>query len=217
MREWERLELQEKIRVLQSEGWMRWDAGALSAWPLLSRSCSPAQPFSSDGQLTADWSVYVTNRSAARQVLALGASRFTLSPEDGGENMITLLKQFGEHATVIIYQDTPLFMSENCALAAQARRCPARPDCRSSEREWDSGSGESVRMIQQGCRTVAINQVPFSLAGRLVELRKAGARYVRADFMYRRYEAAEVCEVWHALRQGHRVSGYEGNFARGVR
>ncbi|MEI8139514.1 MAG: U32 family peptidase [bacterium] len=217
MREWERSDLEAKIKVLKAEGWARWEAAALFAWPLLGKSCSGA-PDSADGELlTTDWSVYVSNRSAARQVLAMGASRFTLSPEDGNENMHLLLKQYGEYATVIVYQDTPLFISENCALAAQAARCPASPDCRSSEREWESGSGEAVRMIQHGCRTLAINEVPFSLAGRLRELQKAGARYVRADFINRRYEPAKVCEVWRTLRQDHRVAGYEGNYSRGVK
>ncbi|MEI6167828.1 MAG: U32 family peptidase [bacterium] len=217
MREWERPDLEEKIRVLQAEGWPHWEAGALFAWPLLNRSCATAVSQSPDTLLTADWSVYVTNRSAARQVLSMGASRFTFSPDDSSENMLSLLKSFGEQATVIIYQDTPLFISENCALAAQAQRCPASPDCRTSEREWESGSGEAVRMIQHGCRTLAINEVPFSLAGRVGELQKAGARYIRADFINRRYEPAMVCERWRALRQGHRVAGYEGNYSRGTR
>ena len=217
MREWERPDLEEKIKVLQADGWTHWEAGALFAWPLLSRSCSAAVSQPPGTLLTADWSVYVTNRSAARQVLSMGASRFTFSPDDGSENMLSLLKSSGEQATVIIYQDTPLFISENCALAAQAQRCPASPDCRTSEREWDSGSGEAVRMIQHGCRTLAINEVPFSLAGRLGELQKAGARYIRADFINRRYEPASVCERWRALRQGHRVAGYEGNYSRGTR
>lgn len=217
MREWERPDLEEKIKVLQAAGWNRWEAAALFSWPLLNRSCSGTTSLAGLVPLTADWSVYVTNRSSARQFLAMGASRFTFSPEDGSENMLSLLKQFGEQATVIIYQDTPLFISENCALAAQAQKCPASPDCRSSEREWESGSGETVRMIQHGCRTLAINQVPFSLAGRLGELQKAGARHVRADFINRHYEPVKVCEVWRALRQGHRVGGYEGNYSRGVR
>lgn len=217
MREWERPDLQEKIRVLQAGGWDRWELAALSSWPLLNQSCSPGDGFLKAGKLTSDWSVYVTNRSAARQVLAMGASRFTCSPEDSHENMFSLLKQFGAQATIIVYQDTPLFISENCALAAQARRCPASPDCRTSEREWDSGSGETIRMIQHGCRTLAINQAPFSLAGRLGELQKAGARFVRVDFINRRYEPAKVSEVWRALRQGYSVSGYEGNYSRGIR
>jgi putative protease len=217
MREWERPDLEEKIKVLQAEGWTLWEAGALFSWTLLNRSCTPVLSQPPPPALTADWSVYVTNRSAARQVLAMGAGRFTFSPDDSRENMLPLLKQFGEQATVIVYQDTPLFISENCALAAQAQHCPASPDCRTLEREWESGTGEPVRMIQHGCRTLAINEVPFSLASRLGELQKAGARYIRADFINRRYEPALVCERWRALRQGHRVAGYEGNFSRGTR
>ena len=217
MREWERSDLQEKIKVLQADGWIRWELSSLASWPLLNQSCLIIGDPLPEGRLTADWPVYVTNRSAARQVQAMGATRFTLSPEDGNENMLSLLRQFGDQATVIVYQDTPLFISENCALAAQAQRCPASPDCRTSEREWDSGSGETVRMIQHGCRTIAINQRPFSLAGRLGELQKAGARHFRVDFINRRYEPGKVCETWRALRQGHRVSGYEGNYARGIR
>ncbi len=217
MRDWERSELQEKIKALQADGWARWECASLSSWPLLNKPCAPVGVGTDDSSLTADWPVYVTNRSAAQQVLAMGCSRFTCSPEDGSENMLSLVKQFSEQATVIVYQDTPLFISENCALAAQAQRCPASPNCRTSEREWDSGSGETIRMIQHGCRTLAINQVPFSLAGRLTGLQKAGVRYVRADFINRHYEPAKVCEVWRALRQGHRVGGYEGNYSRGVR
>lgn len=216
MREWEQAELVEKIRVLKAEGWDRWELASIAGWPLLDRSCTPVRP-GVDDQLTSDWAVYVTNRSAARQVLAMGASRFTCSPEDDKENIDALLKQFGERVTVVVYQDTPLFISENCALAAQARRCPASPACRSSEREWESGSGERVRMLQNGCRTLAVNEVPFCLSGRLAELQKAGMRQARVDFINRRYEPATVCEVWRALRQGHRVPGYEGNYARGIR
>ncbi|MEI6564741.1 MAG: U32 family peptidase [bacterium] len=216
-REWERLELQEKIKALRAAGWMRWEAAALSAWTFLDWPCSSTANTVEGADLTTEWSVYVTNRSAVRQAFTMGASRCTLSPEDGRENMVSLLEQFGDRVTVIVYQDTPLFISENCALAAEARRCPATPECRTSEREWESGSGESVRMIQHGCRTIAINKVPLSLAGRLKELRDAGARHFRADFINRRYEPAKVRDLFRALRHGSRVPGHEGNYSRGVK
>lgn len=216
MREWEQADLVEKIRALRMEGWVQWELASLASWPLLERSCAPpGSP--ADRHLSSDWAVYVTNRSAARQVLAMGASRFTCSPDDAKENIIALVRQFSERAMVIIYQDTPLFISENCALAAEARRCPASPDCRISEREWESGGGETVRLIQHGCRTLAINELPYCLSGRLAELQKSGLRHARADFINRRYAPGRVREVWRALRQGHRVPGYEGNYARGVR
>jgi putative protease len=202
-REWEQVDLQAKRVALQEAGWTRWEVAALCDWP--------------SGEVTADWTLYVTNRSAARQLLELGVSRFTLSPEDGRDNMESLLGQFAGRVTVVVYQDTPLFISENCALAAMAGRCPAGAGCRESEREWESGSGESIRMIQQGCRTLAINQSPFCLSGRVKELRNAGARNFRADFICRKYEPGRVRELWQAIRQGHPIPGHEGNYKRGMR
>ena len=206
MREWEHAELREKAARLRDAGWERWDASTLWAWPVLG---------SLAGQQT-DWTVYVLNRSTVKQLFELGVSRVTLSPEDGRDNLQALLGQYGDQATVVVYQDTPLFMSETCALAAMARKCPAGPDCRDSEREWVSGSGETLRLVQQGCRSVTLNKVPFSLAGRLDELMAMGARHVRADFVYRHYEPAEVRRLWRALRKGMRVSGHEGNYTRGL-
>jgi len=201
-REWERPDIKAKLTALQDAGWARWEVAALSDWP--------------SGDVTADWTLYVTNRSAARQLLAMGVSRLTLSPEDGRDNMGSLLGQFADRVTVVVYQDTPLFISENCALAAMAGRCPAGEGCRESEREWESGSGETIRMIQQGCRTVAINHAPFCLASRVNELRGAGVRNFRADFINRKYDPVTVRDLWRAIRLGRHIAGHEGNYKRGI-
>lgn len=203
MREWEKADCQAKRAALQGAGWTRWEGAALSDWPT--------------GDLTTDWTLYVTNRSAARQLLELGVVRFTVSPEDGRDNLDSLLHQFPDRATVVVYQDSPLFISENCALAAMAGRCPAGADCKDSEREWVSGSGETIRLIQQGCRTIAINVKPFVLTRWLDELREMGARYFRADFINRRYEPAEVRRLWRVIRRGNPVPGYDGNYRQGMR
>ena len=211
-RAWERDALREKIQDFLARGWRRWEISNISGWSLL--DCDPNLPVALD--LASDWPLYVTNRSAARQLLAMGVGRFTLSPEDGRENLVALLGQFGSQATVVVYQDTPLFISETCALAAMARRCPAGADCRDSERSWDSGSGERVLLAQQGCRTVVVGVQPFSLAGRVAELRHAGACHLRADFINRRYDPPRVKELWSFLRQGRTVPGHEAGYLRGL-
>ncbi len=202
-REWEADEIRIKRNTLRDAGWKQWEAAALSDWP--------------DGDLTTDWSVYITNRSAARQVLGMGVSRFTLSPEDGRDNMEALLAQFGDRATVIVFQDTPLFISETCALSAMAGQCPADPNCRDSDKEWVSGSGDTIRLVQQGCRTIALHRKPHSLARYLEELTEMGALHFRADFINHHYEAAEVRRLWRALRHGGTVPGHEGNYRQGMR
>ena len=210
-RDWEWPQLEGKIKALKDAGWRRWEAGSLSAWTMVEGT------WVSGGDMTADWAVYVTNRSAARQLQAMGASRFTLSPEMDREGLRSLLGPFGNTSTVIVYQDSPLFISENCALAASARKCPANAGCRGAERDWTSGSGEKILLVQQDCRTWALNTVPFSLAKRVDELHEMGARHLRADFIIRHYGPDEVRRLWHSIRQGKAVPGYEGNFTRGLK
>ena len=83
-----------------------------------------AWEFLKDGDgfdLSADWPLYAMNRAAAAQLAEMGAPRFTISPEDGLENARALARQFGERATAIAFQDTPLFVSESCAFASRTR------------------------------------------------------------------------------------------------
>ncbi|MFH0953229.1 MAG: U32 family peptidase [Verrucomicrobiota bacterium] len=235
-RSWEEKELQEKIEALRSAGWTKWEAANLSAWTFLalnptglprgSSGSSVAnvgaaeQPDSPRGKpvgsaldLSADWSVYVTNRSAALQVLDLGASRFTLSPEDGLANLRLLLSEFGAKATVIAYQDTPLFISESCLLG----ECSGRARCTFDTLELTSSYGDEVLVVHRECRTVVVGRKPLCLAARLGELTGAGAVSLRADFMYRPYAPAQVRDLWRALRSGKDLpAGHVGNFDRGL-
>lgn len=212
VRAWETSEIEEKIRRLHGDAWTNWETANLGGWGLL----KSAGAWSRDIGLSTDWSVYVTNRASARQTVDLGAAGFVLSPEDCFDNMGRLLSAFGDRATVIVYQDTPLFISETCATANVDGSCPGSASCRSDTIALRSGSGENVDVIQRQCRTYAVARTPYCLARRMDDLRKAGARRFRADFIIRRYEPAEVRRVWRALRAGEGISGMEGNFMRGL-
>ena len=49
------------------------------------------------------------------------------------------------------------------------------------------------------------------------ELAAAGAECLRADFVYRRYEPAEVRRIWRLVRAGRPVAGgHAANFDRGI-
>lgn len=67
------------------------------------------------------------------------------------------------------------------------------------------------------CRTIVLNQGPYCLGNRLQELAKAGARLLRADFVYRHYEAGDVRRRWRLVRAGRNVpGGHAANFERGM-
>jgi putative protease len=214
-RKWEENGLLHKVHRLRAAGWRRWEAANLSAWTYL--GLDPAAATTGDLDLATDWSVYALNRAAALQLLGMGVSRFTLSPEDGLANVRPLLAEFGPRAVLIVYQDTPLFLAESCAYANLIGGCPGKANCRFESMDMVSAHGEKVTALDYHCRTIVLNQGPFCLAGRLPELAAAGAVSLRADFVYRPYEPETVAERWRAVRAGRGVpGGHAANFDRGV-
>ncbi len=213
-RSWEEKGLLHKIAQLRADGWRKWEAANLSAWHYL--GVDPRLP-AADLDLAADWSIYVINRLAARQVLDMGATRFALSPEDGFDNARRLWSEFGAQAVLIVYQDTPQFLAESCAYANLIGGCPGKANCRFESMEMVSSHGERVTALDYHCRTIVLNQEPFCLAPRLGELAKAGAISLRADFLYRPYDPRLVRERWRLVRAGKTVpGGQSANFERGV-
>lgn len=207
-RAWEEKGLLQKIHKFQADGWRKWEAANLSAWSYLDTALL---------DLSTDWPIYVINRLAAQQVLALGATRFVLSPEDGFANARTLWSEFGGKAVLIVYQDTPQFLAESCAYANLIGGCPGKANCRFESMEMVSSHGERVTAIDYHCRTIVLNDQPFCLSPRLPDLAKAGAIALRADFLYRPYAPELVRERWRLLRAGKPIAGGQSaNFDRGI-
>lgn len=209
VRAWEERELAAKIAALHGRGFRRWQAANLAAWDFLRGAARDS--------LTADWTLPVFNAAAVMQFMEMGAERVTLSPEDGGANLAGLLRRFGERLTVVMYQDTPLFISENCPDAALAGACPGTAACRAGGREVVAAKGGRYRLCSRGCRSVLIGRSPFSLAPFLKDLQAAGACRFRADFIHRPYAPDEAAALWRDLRAGRVPPGtHAGNFARGL-
>jgi collagenase-like PrtC family protease len=214
-RKWEEKPLLQKIERLRAAGWSRWEAANLSAWSYLGMD-----PLAGNGaalDLAADWSLYVLNRLAAEQLLTMGVTRFALSPEDGLENMRSLLAEYGSKAVVIVHQDTPLFLAESCAYANLIGGCPGKANCRFESMEMISSYGERVTALDYHCRTIVLNDGPFYLGDHLPDLARAGAISLRADFIYRPYEAHVVRDRWRRIRAGQTIpGGHAANIGRGV-
>ncbi len=178
-RKWEEHGIQLKLERLRNAGFSKWEAGNVSAWSYLNSLDALKETGRRDAcgtDLATDWSVYVVNRAAALQVLAMGANRFALSPEDGLENMRPLFAEFGPKAVVIVHQDTPMFMAESCAYANLIGGCPGKANCRFETMDMVSSYGEKVQAIDYHCRTIVLNKGAFCIAPRLNELRKVAPR-----------------------------------------
>lgn len=208
-RSWDEKELRHRVECLRKHGWAKWQGSNLSSWTFL--GASPAL------DLTVDWSVYVMNREAALAVLDLGARGFALSPEDTRDNMGKLLLEFGETAAVIVYQDTPLFISASCAQANLAGECQGREKCRAEPLVLKLDGGETVLAIPDNCRTVVVNELPFCLADRVKDLQAMGMRNARVDFIWQTYTPEEARDVWRQIRSGRTPPrGHTANFTRGL-
>jgi putative protease len=193
-RQWDQRALLRKVERLCRSGFVRWQAANLSAWAFLEGT--PGL------DLAADWPLYARNHLAAEQLMAMGATGVTLSPEDGLASMRELLARVGDRAAVIVFQDAPLFVSESCPYANLLGRCPGPSACHFESMEMSSEHGSQALAINDHCRTVVINARPLCLIEKLDRLVEAGAKRVRADFVYRPYEPEKVQRMFRTIRAG---------------
>lgn len=212
IRGWEESEISRCAGELLEGGWRRWEISNVAGWTFL-RSLAQGEEKGLD--ISCNWPVYVMNREAARQVLTMGATRFTVSPEDCLENARRLLRLFGDRATVIVYQDTPLMVSEACLHARDNPVCRVGGPCRREPLYLSGEGGLRLVAVNQGCRTVVMDQTPLDWASRVPDIVAAGARRLRAEFAVRPYRPDEVVAAWRAVRSG-TSKGRLANLDRGL-
>jgi putative protease len=214
-RKWEERGIVAKIDKLRAAGWNKWEVGNVSGWAFLGLDAAAVHTGELD--LATDWSVYAINRAAFAHLLQRGVSRVCLSPEDGLANMRPLLASHAERAVLIVHQDTPQFLAESCAYANLIGGCPGKAACTFESMEMESSHGEKVLALDYHCRTIVLDRGPFCLSRRLDDLAAAGAVNLRADFIYRPYDAATVAQRWRDVRAGRPVPGGQAaNFDRGL-
>ncbi|MDR1534353.1 MAG: U32 family peptidase [Planctomycetota bacterium] len=200
--------LDEMIAGWLERGWRRWLLPGLAGWRLLSGVPGT--------DVASDWTIPVLNRLAAGQLLAMGFSRFTLSPEDEYGDWESLAREYPGRAWLLAYSEMPLFISAACVHAHLGRcrtggnRCALRED--GLELTMERG-GRVTAWPQQPCGTVVTGAHPFSLGDRLNRL---PCRHLRLDFRWRPYEPAEAAKIWRQARAGLLPFGIEGNLRRGL-
>ena len=196
-----RRDWREEAGELIRSGWHRWQISNIGALALLREAGLPQE----GANLTADWPLYVMNRFAAETLRGLGLKRCTLSPDDTIENWSVLLAQHSAMAEVLAYGDIPLAISAVCAEVSRRGSCPGKKSCDFSEMQLTSRKGERLLAINRHCQTVYLNEQPFCLGGHLAELQQQGARFFRADFLWRNYAPTQVKQIWDDLMRDKRT------------
>jgi len=167
-----------------------------------------------DVQLYADYPLYCLNPLSAIKLRELGFCRHTLSPEDGKGNLEML---FSPNSDVIVYQDTPLFTSETCVWANMKKSCPGRNRCGFKQIMLENEYGDQFVAIDENCKTVVIDERPFSIAHLIPKLIESGQRDFRIDLCYRDYSPEMINDIFSAIHKKCKIkNSLVGNFERGL-
>ena len=162
--------------------------------------------------LYADYPLYSLNPLSVIKLCELGFQRQTLSPEDDKPNLQTLLS---DDTDLIIYQDTPLFTSETCVWANMKSVCPGIDRCGFEKMDLENEYGDRFIAINEACRTVVINERPFSIIHLIQPFLEAGHRDYRIDLCYRDYTPETISDLLSGIQSGKKIkNSTTGNFER---
>lgn len=209
--------LRRNLSDLRAAGFTRFEIANLSHLALLDRGAATRGALPSGLDVTADWPLHVLNAQSAEALFDLGIGRVTLSPEDGLANWRALVPRLAHRAVAIVYQDTPLFLSEACPHAALAGHCPGPGACAFRTLTLVGSHGARIDVFNTRCRTIALNAEPLNLTRQLKRILALGVGGVRADFSHRPYAPSEVLRLWREIRARRAIAGGHGaNFQRGL-
>ncbi len=188
---------QKVIDTLYAAGYTKWQIGNWGGLAMLPKKAD----------VDFDYTMPVLNIQAAALMFEAGASGITLSVEDTSENMHLLTKTI-PHATVIVYQDTPLFLSANCIRPNSCAACSHQP-----ERYELSNGKDKFEAVSKECVTTVVKSVPYYIGDNIRSL--SGVEWLRMDFCSRHYTPSQVSRLIQQIQSGATLrQSYTGNFKK---
>ncbi|MGD9638711.1 MAG: U32 family peptidase [Alphaproteobacteria bacterium] len=105
--------LKATAKKLCSLGFAKWEFTGFWGFDALGIEPDKESLTKSGLDITAAWPLYVMNTLAAKALLEIGFSRFTLCLEDDFSNSEKIIDSYPKASTLTIYHNTPLFISAN--------------------------------------------------------------------------------------------------------
>ena len=193
--------LQATVAALLADGWQRWECADPAGWQTLQDATRAPL------DLTADWSFYALNHVAREQMAQMGFSRAVASPEDTEENIFAFMAHGAPDVEMLVWQQTPLFLSETPPVLSAGGQSP-----------WTLVNRRGNRIITHSMdqRWVTVAETPFCLSAHQPELHRKGVRWFRADFLWSP-DLSHLATCWEDLRAGRTPAPvHQGNFQRGL-
>lgn len=180
---------------------LSWEVASLGTLSLLRER---AGKLSTSLNVSSDWSCYVTNPTAAIQLLDLGIERLTLSPEDDLSNVEKLAATFPGLFTLIVYQDTPLFLSDFCSRQL-CSSCQEASAAKIPLRRLQDVRRNNYLLYSNNCRSILIAENPYSLGGMLSKLYEENRLSFRVDFLTRAYTIDQSINIIETLKRNAKI------------
>ncbi|WP_437319570.1 DUF3656 domain-containing U32 family peptidase [Sorangium sp. So ce385] len=156
-----------------------------------------------------DFSLNVTNKLAAREVLSRGLAAFTPSFDLDAAQLVSLLDSpFAPFAEVVVHHPMPLFHMEHCVIAAalsegKDHRTCGRPCEEHALSLRDRAGMDHPLEADVGCRNTVFHAAPQSAAHLVPKLAKGGVRRFRIELVREDAEGARrVVEAYRRLLAG---------------
>lgn len=164
----------------------------------------------SDGVLRiGDFSLNVTNRLTASEVLSRGLSAFTPSFDLDASQLLGLLRTpFGPYAELVVHHPMPLFHMEHCVFARELSTGKDHRDCgRPCERHQlslrDRAGMDHPVEADVGCRNTVFHAASQSAASLVAPARDAGVRRFRIELVREDAPTVErTVQAYRALLEG---------------
>lgn len=176
---------------------------------ILVRSLGALLDASSGVPRIGDFSLNVTNKLSAREVLSRGLSAFTPSFDLDAAQLVALLDSpFAPFAEVVVHHPMPLFHMEHCVIAAtlsegKDHRTCGRPCEEHALSLRDRAGMDHPLEADVGCRNTVFHAAPQSAAHLVPRLAKSGVRRFRIELVREDAEGARrVVEAYRRLLAG---------------
>ena len=183
------------ISKLIEAGFSKWQVGNIGGFGLL--------PAGLD--ISTDDTLPVLNTQSLAELFEIGATRVAFSVEDTKENISKLLNS-DSRTELVIYQDTPLFISADCI---RENECAV---CTRARQEWEIADvkNNKYKVISENCLTTVLKNEPYYIGHLLNGL---NVPFIRIDFCHRHYSSAEVRALLKTVLSGGKLKRfYSGNF-----
>ncbi len=151
-----------------------------------------------------DFSLNVTNRLTAREVLSRGLTAFTPAFDLDADQLTALLDgELAAFAEVVVHHPMPLFYTEHCVFAAllsdgKDHRTCGRPCDRHAVSLRDRAGMEHPVIADVGCRNTVFHARAQSAADLMPRLRDLGVRRFRVELV--RESAEETTRIIKSYR-----------------